>query len=72
MIPSRFGRPLLFMLCLSVAAGCAIATYQQEYEPQYNQWGKDVVWWPTSQVLVDKMLEVAKVTSEDFVRHGFG
>jgi hypothetical protein len=55
------------MLCLSVAAGCAIATYQQEYEPQYNQWGKDVAWWPTSQVLVDKMLEMAKVTSEDFV-----
>ena len=67
MIPSRFVRQLLLMLCLSVAAGCAIATYQQEYEPQYNQWGKDVAWWPTSQVLVDKMLEMAKVTSEDFV-----
>jgi precorrin-6B methylase 2 len=67
MIQSRFVRQLLFMLCWSVAAGCAIATYQQEYEPQYNQWGKDVAWWPTSQVLVDKMLEMAKVTSEDFV-----
>jgi len=67
MIPSRFVRQLLFMLCLSVAAGCAIATYQQGYEPQYNQWGKDVAWWPTSQVLVDKMLDMAKVTSEDFV-----
>ena len=67
MIPSRFVRQLLLMLCLSIAAGCAIATYQQEYEPQYNQWGKDVAWWPTSQVLVDKMLDMAKVTSEDFV-----
>ena len=67
MIPSRFVRQLLLMLCLSIAAGCAIATYQQEYEPLYNQWGKDVAWWPTSQVLVDKMLEMAKVTSEDFV-----
>ena len=67
MIPSRFVRQLLLMLCLSIAAGCAIATYQQEYEPQYNQWGKDVAWWPTSQVLLDKMLDMAKVTSEDFV-----
>ena len=67
MIPSRFVRLLLSMLCLSTVAGCAIATYQQEYEPQYNQWGKDVAWWPTSQVLIDKMLDMAKVTSEDFV-----
>ena len=67
MIPSRFVRQLLFMLCLSIAAGCAIEMHQPEYEPQYNQWGKDVAWWPTSQVLVDKMFEMAKVTSEDFV-----
>jgi precorrin-6B methylase 2 len=67
MIPSRFVRQLLLMLCLSIAAGCAIATVQPEYEPLYNQWGKDVAWWPTSQVLVDKMLDMAKVTSEDFV-----
>jgi hypothetical protein len=67
MIPSRLARQLLFMLCLSIAAGCVTATYQQEYEPLYNQWGKDVAWWPTSQVLVDKMLDMAKVTSEDFL-----
>ena len=67
MIPSRFVRQLLFMLCLSIAAGCAIEMHQPEYEPQHNQWGKDVAWWPTSQVLVDKMLDMAKVTSEDFV-----
>jgi precorrin-6B methylase 2 len=75
MIPSRFGRPLLFMLCLSVAAGCAITTYQPEpqseyqpeYQPEINQPGKDVAWWPTPQALVEKMLDMAKVTSEDFV-----
>jgi precorrin-6B methylase 2 len=67
MILSRFLRQLLFMLCMSIAAGCATAPYQQEYEPLYNQWGKDVAWWPTSQVLVDKMLDMAKVTSEDFL-----
>jgi SAM-dependent methyltransferase len=67
MIPSRFVRPLLLMLCGSIAAGCAIATYQPEYHPQYNEPGKDVAWWPTPQLLVDKMLDMAKVTSEDFV-----
>jgi len=67
MIPSRFLCQLMLMLCMSVGPGCAIATYQQEYEPLYNQWGKDVAWWPTSQALVDKMLEMAKVTVEDFV-----
>jgi precorrin-6B methylase 2 len=67
MIPSRFVRPLLFMLVWSIAAGCAIATVPPEYHPQYNEPGKDVAWWPTSQVLVDKMLDMAKVTPEDFV-----
>jgi precorrin-6B methylase 2 len=71
MIPSRFVRQLLLLLCLSVAAGCAITTYQPEdqpeYQPEINQPGKDVAWWPTPQVLVDKMLDMAKVTPEDFV-----
>ena len=67
MIPSRLVRPLLFVLCLSIAAGCAITRYQHEYQPEHNQPGKDVVWWPTPQVLVNKMLDMAKVTPEDFV-----
>lgn len=37
------------------------------YSPQIGQKGKDVVWVPTPQVLVDKMLEMAKVTPADFV-----
>jgi SAM-dependent methyltransferase len=37
------------------------------YEPQSGQAGKDVVWVPTPQVLVDKMLDMAKVTPADFV-----
>lgn len=38
-----------------------------EYVPEIGQRGKDVVWVPTPQELVDKMLEIAKVTSNDFV-----
>ena len=37
------------------------------YEPSVGQEGKDVVWVPTPQVLVDKMLDMAKVTPADFV-----
>ena len=43
------------------------ATPQKPYEPQVGQGGKDVVWVPTPQALVDKMLDMAKVTPSDFV-----
>jgi precorrin-6B methylase 2 len=35
------------------------------YEPTVGQEGKDVVWVPTPQALVDKMLDIARVTPED-------
>lgn len=37
------------------------------FEPSVGQSGKDVVWVPTPQALVDRMLDMAKVTSRDFV-----
>jgi SAM-dependent methyltransferase len=37
------------------------------YEPIPHQDGKDVVWVPTAQALADKMLALAKVTSQDYV-----
>jgi hypothetical protein len=40
---------------------------QQPYQPQVGQAGKDVVWVPTPQELVDKMLDMAKVTPQDYV-----
>ena len=40
---------------------------QQPFEPKVGQAGKDVVWVPTSQALVDKMLDMAKVTPQDIV-----
>jgi SAM-dependent methyltransferase len=36
-------------------------------KPNSRQAGKDVIWVPTSQVLVEKMLDIAKVNSQDFV-----
>jgi hypothetical protein len=37
------------------------------YEPSVGQDGKDVVWVPTSQMVVDKMLDMAKLTKQDFL-----
>ena len=45
----------------------AAAAQQKSYEPKVGQAGKDVVWVPTSQELVNKMLDMAKVTPKDFV-----
>jgi phospholipid N-methyltransferase len=67
MILSRFVRQLLLMLCFLIVTACAILTYQPEYQPEFGQPGKDVVYWPTAQVLVNTMLDMAKVTPEDYV-----
>jgi SAM-dependent methyltransferase len=39
----------------------------RDFEPQVGQAGKDVIWVPTPQSLVDRMLEMAKVTPADYV-----
>ncbi len=57
-------------LCLLIAfvTGCAQAqSGKPDYQPQVGQEGKDVIWVPTPQALVDKMLDIAKVTPNDYV-----
>jgi SAM-dependent methyltransferase len=39
----------------------------ETYKPKLRQPGKDVIWVPTPQALVDTMLDMAKVTPEDLV-----
>ena len=49
-------------------AGAALAQEADKpFEPRVGQEGKDVIWVPTPQVLVEKMLDMAKVTQKDFV-----
>ncbi len=50
-------------------AGLSWAQAQQatEYQPGIGQEGKDVVWVPTAQELVNRMLDMAHVTAKDFV-----
>lgn len=68
MIRSRSLRQLLLILCFSVIAACAAnQVVPAEYNPVLGQEGKDVKWIPTAQALVDKMLDMAKVTPQDFV-----
>lgn len=47
------------------AASPAKAGEQKAYVPDVGQEGKDVIWVPTPQSLVDKMLDMAKVTPKD-------
>ncbi len=39
----------------------------EPFEPTVGQAGKDVVWVPTPQTLVEKMLDIAKVTPKDYL-----
>src|SRR5258706_12969177 len=56
-------------LALVLAAFTALAPAQAPttYEPEVGQAGKDVVWVPTPQALVDRMLDMAKVTQSDYL-----
>jgi precorrin-6B methylase 2 len=40
---------------------------QKPYEPQVGQAGKDVIWVPTPDEVVDRMLRMAQVTKDDVV-----
>ena len=61
-------------LALFFAASATLALAQAQpapkdstYEPSVGQDGKDVMWVPTPQVVVDTMLDMAAVTPKDFV-----
>ncbi len=63
--------PLVLFVSLLLSALAPRAqqtqTPSKPYEPEVGQEGKDVVWVPTPQAVVDKMLDMAKVTPQDFV-----
>jgi len=65
--------PVLRHILAALLAACSMLAFAQTqnapaaYEPSVGQEGKDVVWVPTPQALVDKMLDMARVTPRDFV-----
>jgi SAM-dependent methyltransferase len=56
-----------YLLALVFALSSAAFAQKAPYEPTSGQEGKDVVWIPTPQVVVDRMLDLAKVGPRDFL-----
>jgi transcriptional regulator with XRE-family HTH domain/SAM-dependent methyltransferase len=54
---------LLFALAIAAPAHAQ----QSTFKPEVGQAGKDVVWVPTPEVMVERMLDLAKVTPSDYV-----
>jgi ribosomal protein L11 methylase PrmA len=59
--------PAVLYLVAVTAAGAALAQSAKTYEPHVGQAGKDVVWVPTAESLVQKMLDMAKAGPGDYV-----
>jgi hypothetical protein len=51
----------------SVALLFSASAFSQKFEPQVGQAGKDVIWVPSPDDVVDRMLTMAQVTPNDFV-----
>ena len=65
-----FRASLVLTFVVAAAAVAAQGTARQGgqgFEPTVGQPGKDVVWVPTPQALVEKMLDMAKVSPTDFL-----
>jgi len=72
MNPSFFVRRICLMLAVSAVlvatvVGQTTPAASSQFEPVVGQPGKDVVWVPTPQATVDKMLEMAKITPQDYL-----
>jgi hypothetical protein len=69
----RIAQPLIAIaaaLLLAMSASTEAKTRaecERDYKPQVGQAGKDVIWVPTPDELVNRMLSMAKVTPKDYV-----
>jgi len=66
---TMYSHLIALIVLASLPLMLAAQNYQPDsgYVPEVGQAGKDVVWVPTPQQLVDTMLSIAGVTPEDFV-----
>jgi len=58
---------LSFALVAGAASAQTAPAESKEYTPQVGQSGKDVVWVPTPDALVERMLRMARVGPKDYV-----
>jgi hypothetical protein len=72
-VQRSLGRFFLVFCMLATVSACLQGQPGQQagqtkpFQPTRGQHGKDVVWVPTSQAVVNKMLDLAKVTPKDYV-----
>ncbi len=67
MSPEAYHTLLVFCGVSAAAAIAAIQRREKTFEPTEGQAGSDVVWVPTPPELVERMLDLAKVTPQDYV-----
>ena len=60
-------RVLAPVIAIALLAAAGLASAQQDFKPYIGQQGKDVVWVPTPDEVVDRMLTMAQTRPEDFV-----
>jgi len=63
----RLSFSMLFLYAVAVPGLAQDKAAGSNFQPEVGQAGKDVVWVPTPQALVDKMLNLAKATPKDFL-----
>src|SRR4051812_25375285 len=57
--------PIVRIVALLAAFAVPLAVSAQKFEPQVGQAGKDVIWVPTPDEVVDRMLTMAQVGPND-------
>src|SRR5947209_18330474 len=57
----------VLLIAFSTLAFAQAQRAPSAFEPEVGQPGKDVVWVPTPQAVVDKMLDLTRVTAKDYV-----
>jgi len=63
----RRNKTLGFVLALMLLPVLAATANAQVYQPTVGQEGKDVIWVPTPEELIKAMLDMAKVTPNDYL-----
>src|SRR5947207_14285436 len=58
--------PIVRAAVMLVALATPFPVQAQKFEPQVGQAGKDVIWVPTPDEVVDRMLTMAQVGPNDF------
>jgi hypothetical protein len=59
--------PVLCLVLVGLSGAAQFARAEAPFQPVPHQAGKDVIWLPTPQSVVDEMLAMAKVTANDLV-----